>query len=127
MVLIITGILAVSVLPKFADKSVFEARGFREETMALLRYAQKAAVAERRTVCVTVNATGLSLNIAGTAGSTSCGSTLTVPFSPRGGSGLGGSHFKFLASGATDQTGTITLTVSGETNIHVDAMTGYVR
>lgn len=127
MTIVILGIMAVTVLPRFSDKSVFAARGFREETLALLRYAQKSAVAERRTVCVTVNATGLTLTVASTAGSTSCSPALTLPFTPRGGTGLGGSSFKFLGSGATDQTGTIALTVTGESNIQVDAVTGYAR
>jgi MSHA pilin protein MshC len=127
MVIVIIGILSVSVLPQFTDKSVFEARGFRDETMALLRYAQKSAVAQRRTVCVTVDPTGVSLNIASLAGSTTCNTTLTFPSTPNGGSGLSGSNFNFIASGATNQTGTIELTVSGERNILVDAVTGYVR
>jgi MSHA pilin protein MshC len=43
VVMIIIGILAVVAVPKFADRSDFETRGFQDETRALLRYAQKSA------------------------------------------------------------------------------------
>jgi hypothetical protein len=46
---------------------------------------------------------------------------------PKGGSGLAGSGFNFLPSGATSGTGTLTLTVAGESDIQIDAVTGYVR
>jgi len=128
MTMIVVGILAVAVLPRFADVSVFESRGFRDETLSLLRYAQKSAVAQRRTVCVTVNPTGISLNIdTATIPDGTCDGPLTLPATPRGGSGLGGTSFNFLASGAASGTGTHTLTITDATDIKVDAATGYVR
>lgn len=131
MTLIIVGILAVVVLPRFADKSLFEARGFRDETLSLLRYAQKSAVAQRRTVCVAVNATGVTLTIDTTTPvpDGTCDGPLTLPTTPRGSSngGLAGSSFNFLASGATSGSGTLTLTLTNAADIKVDAATGYVR
>jgi MSHA pilin protein MshC len=125
MTMLIVGILAVVVLPRFADKSIFEARGFRDETLSLLRYAQKAAVAQRRTVCVTVASTGVTLTIDTCVGTPT---PLTLPVTPRGGSGLGGpASFNFLASGATSGTGTLTLTIANAADIKIDAATGYVR
>ncbi len=126
MTMLIVGILAVVVLPRFADKNIFEARGFRDETLSLLRYAQKSAVAQRRTVCVAVASTGVTLSV------DTCGGTaLTLPATPRGGSGLGGAGFNFLASGSTSVdptvTPTITLTITNAADIKVDAVTGYVR
>lgn len=126
--MIIVGILAVVVLPRFAEKSVFEARGFRDETLSLLRYAQKSAVAQRRTVCVAVNPTGIALTIDTAAvPDGSCDGPLTLPATPRGGSGLTGTGFNFLASGAASGTGTHTLTVENAADIKIDAATGYVR
>jgi MSHA pilin protein MshC len=55
MVIVILGVLAVYAAPKLFSTSDFYARGFHDETTALLRYAQKTAVAQRRTVCVTFN------------------------------------------------------------------------
>lgn len=127
MVLLLVGVLSVAAIPKFFDKNTFQARGFHDETLSLLRYAQKSAVAQRRTVCVSVAATGVGLTVASSAGSTTCATALVLPSPPVGGTGLGGSSFKFLASGATDQSGTIALTVAGASNISIDAVTGYVR
>ena len=126
MTMIVIGVLAVVALPRFADKSAFETRGFRDETLSLLRYAQKSAVSQRSTVCVAVNPTGVALTIDTNADGT-CDASLSEPVTPRGGSGLGGSGFNFLASGATNGAGTLTLTLTGATNIQVDAVTGYVR
>lgn len=52
--MIVVGILAVAVIPRFADQSGFDARGFRDGTLSVLRYAQKSAVAQRRQVCGTI-------------------------------------------------------------------------
>ena len=52
MVIVILGVLAVFATPMLRTDD-FNARGFHDETMALLRYAQKSAVAQRRMVCVT--------------------------------------------------------------------------
>ncbi|MDP4027632.1 MAG: prepilin-type N-terminal cleavage/methylation domain-containing protein [Gallionella sp.] len=128
MTMIVVGILAVAVLPRFADVGVFEARGLRDETLSLLRYAQKSAVAQRRTVCVAVNPTGISLTIdTATMPDGSCDGPLTLPVTPRGGSGLGSTHatFNFLASGAASDN--VTLTITEAADIKVDAATGYVR
>jgi len=64
VILIIIGVLAVAVLPRLADQSAFEARGFYDETLSILRYGQKAAVAQRRMVCATFTATSVTLQIA---------------------------------------------------------------
>jgi MSHA pilin protein MshC len=64
VILVVIGVLAVAVMPRFADQTVFEARGFHDETLSTLRYAQKTAVAQRRTVCVTFAANSVSLRIA---------------------------------------------------------------
>ncbi|HLA35692.1 MAG TPA: GspH/FimT family pseudopilin [Rhodocyclaceae bacterium] len=130
VVMVILGIMAIAIVPRFADKSVFESRGFRDETVSLLRYAQKSAVAQRRTVCVTVAATGVTLQIAAAAEATNCvvgDPLLTLPSTPRTGSGLAGDSFNFLPSGATSGANTLTLTVSGANDIQIDAVTGYVR
>ena len=50
--LIIIGILGAYVAPRFFGTHGFEERGFYDETLSALRYAQKAAIAQRRLVCV---------------------------------------------------------------------------
>lgn len=63
LVMVVAGVLAVFVAPRLVGINDFNARGFHDETLALLRYAQKSAVAQRRPVCVSFIATGASLSI----------------------------------------------------------------
>jgi MSHA pilin protein MshC len=50
--MIVMGILAVVALPRFANQSTFESRGFTDQTLAALQFARKVAVASGRNVCV---------------------------------------------------------------------------
>ena len=79
MVLVVIGVLAAAALPRFWDRQVFDSRGFYDQTLSVLRYAQKSAIAERRTVCVAFTSTTVTLTIAATAGSSVCGSNLASP------------------------------------------------
>jgi MSHA pilin protein MshC len=58
MVIVLLGILAVFAAPRIFSNSDFYARGFHDETLALLRYAQKTAIAQRRMVCVRFDTSG---------------------------------------------------------------------
>lgn len=53
MVIVLLGILAIFAAPRIFNSGGFFARGFHDETLALLRYAQKSAIAQRRMVCAT--------------------------------------------------------------------------
>jgi MSHA pilin protein MshC len=55
MVIVIMGVLAVYAAPRIFSNADFYARGLHDETLALLRYAQKTAIAQRRMVCVNFN------------------------------------------------------------------------
>lgn len=79
MVLVIAGILGAIAVPKLSETNTFNMRGFHDQTLALLRYAQKSAIAQRRTVCVTFTTTSATLMIASTAGSTTCDTNLIDP------------------------------------------------
>jgi MSHA pilin protein MshC len=68
-VIAIVGVLFVVAIPT-ADNisgSAFYKRGFHDETLALLRYGQKAAIAQRRTVCVEFTTSSVALTIDATA------------------------------------------------------------
>lgn len=54
--MVIIGILAAVLLPKWGGSSGFDERGFRDQMVAGLRYAQKSAIASRRTVCASFSA-----------------------------------------------------------------------
>lgn len=130
-VLVIIGILAVAALPRFLDQNVFEARGFFDETKSLLRYGQKVAVAQRRTVCVALNDSGVSLSIDSNSDGVCNASdnALALPnANPRGGSGLSVAAFQFRSLGGTDQAADVSITVANVTEtIIVDHITGYVH
>lgn len=129
-VIVLVGILAVAALPRFFNQNVFESRGFFDETKSLLRYGQKVAVAQRRTVCVALGGAGVGLTIASVPNAAACDTPLALPSAPRGGSGLLPSvaAFQFLSLGGTNQPANVTVTVSGATGtITVDSVTGHVR
>lgn len=60
-VIVILGILAVVAMPRFFDRNVFDSRGFYDQVIASLRYAQKAAIAQHRNVCVVFGANSVTL------------------------------------------------------------------
>lgn len=137
MAIVIAGILAAVVAPRFFDANLFRARGFADQVQATLRYAQKEAVAQRRNVCVAMTASSISLTIANAAGAASpCAANLVLPagtnsISAPAGSGItlayNAAGFTFDALGRN--TGpAITISVSGASNsIVVEAETGYVH
>jgi MSHA pilin protein MshC len=83
MVIVILGVLAVFAAPRLLNTSDFTARGFHDETLSLLRYAQKVAIAQRRTVCVTFTPSSASLTMASTAATFDC-ATATALSGPKG-------------------------------------------
>lgn len=53
LVIVLLGIVSAVAIPRWRGGSGFEERGLRDQIVAALRYAQKSAIAARRTVCVT--------------------------------------------------------------------------
>jgi MSHA pilin protein MshC len=101
--ILIVGILAVAGLPRLFSIQAFDNRGFLDEVVAALRYAQKAAIASRRNVCVTFSANSLALTVASGAGSTApCDTPLKSPMGdasfqiPRTGRKPTGAVFQFV-------------------------------
>ena len=79
VVLLIVGVLAVTAVPSLLGKGVFDSRGFSDQISAALRFAQKAAISERRAVCAAFGTNSLTLTIAPNAGSAVCTTNLTGP------------------------------------------------
>ena len=78
VVILIMGILTLNLAPHSLNLSPFYARGFHDETLALLRYAQKSAIAHRRTVCVEFSGdVSVSLRISASAGTPTCTNALS--------------------------------------------------
>ena len=77
--LVIVGILAAVAMPRFLGGHGLESRGFYDETLSILRYAQKAAIAQRRLVCVAFTAKTVVLTVASANPAAACNTNLTGP------------------------------------------------
>lgn len=132
MVIVIMGVLAAFAAPRIFNTDDFTQRGFHDETMSLLRYAQKTAIAQRRTVCVALIATGVTLTMdTGATPDGVCDAALAPPNPPRGGTGLAAtpapSPLMFTGLGNTNQAVALVITISNANPITVEADTGYVH
>ncbi len=146
MVIVILGILAVYAVPRMFNSGDFYARGFHDESLGYLRYAQKTAIAQRRTVCVAFGTNTLTLSISANSGTFNCATAGTlsgpkgespVTLSARSGvaysTSLAPANFNFDGlgqpiSGTGSLMATQTFQVTGVTpTIRVEASTGYVH
>lgn len=151
-VLILIGVLAVVALPRFAELRAFDVRGYSDQVLSTLRFAQKAAIAERRRVRVDIGANAVTVSVcsvsspgdACSGNMSSCGIPLILPaggnsvMAPSGVS-LTPHTFRYDCQGrpVTDvdsgwgnvATTDITVAASGEPSrtIRIEAETGYVR
>ncbi|WP_297830058.1 type II secretion system protein [Thermomonas sp.] len=132
--LIVIGILAVAALPRLFDRGDFDTRAFLDQTAAALRYAQKAAIAQRRTVCAAFAANSVTLTVRSTAGAGACDTPLAGP--------AGGAPYTVTAPGTavfSPEPAALTFDAEGRPNagatitiagapaaITVTAETGYV-
>lgn len=130
--IVVIGVLAAVALPRFIGRESFDARGFHDKAAAIVRLAQKTAVAWRRNVFVCVSATQIS---AGTAAG--CATPLVNPVSggnavetAPAGVTLSVASFSFDRLGRPSAATTITFTstIPGDISrqISVAAETGYV-
>ena len=60
-VMVVTGVLAALAAPRFFDRNIFESRGFYDQVISTLRYAQEAAIAQNRFVCVAFSTNSVTL------------------------------------------------------------------
>jgi MSHA pilin protein MshC len=146
LVLVILGVLSVYALPRLFDTKAVYARGFHDETLGYLRFAQKTAIAQRRTVCVTFTSNSVTLAIASAAATFNCSSpgTLTGPKGTTAATvsltaqrdaafATAPSNFNFdglgqpiTGAGVASATQTFSVTDSGRT-ITVETATGYIH
>ena len=138
MVIAIIGILAVMAAPRLMSSQTFISRGFFDEARAVVRFAQKTAIARRATITVCVTASEISA-----ISNANCGAPVAIPH-PVGGaplratapngvtlSPIPGGSFTFDGLGRPSAATTITLTSTiaddPARQIAVAAETGYVR
>lgn len=138
VVLLVVGILAVFAMPRFSGRAAYDTQGFYDQLGAALRFAQKAAIAERRNVCVAIAAGSLTLTRATAAGSAAaCTDTLPIPSVDNSNTldaTAAGVTLSPVASFSFDALGRpsagATITVSGDPPdrvLTVEADTGYVH
>lgn len=139
VVLVLLGVLAVMVVPRMVAIDVFAQRGLHDQTLTVLRHAQKSAVAQRRSVCVVFSLSGATLamdvdrNLA--TGSNGCEGNLAGPdgHSPGGVSARAGAQYATLPAGLVfDPLGrpnaAQTIQVAGHVGaVVVEPMTGFVH
>lgn len=136
--IIILGILAAVAIPRFANRTTFDARGFYDGSLAALHYAQKSAVAQRRQVCVTFTAVTLTLTVDAAFSAGGCALNLTGPDGtapytvavPAGAAGVAfnpvPANFVFFPSGAASVAQAVSVSGMAGRVITVDAVTGNV-
>lgn len=145
VVIVILGVMAVFAFSRINTRA-FEPPAFYQEAIATVRFAQKEAIAKRRTVCVSLGSASVALDFLTVAGDTNCLPANTIRTnltSPRGASpyvvtaasGVGlstspsTSLFYFDALGRPSITATVTVTISGGAGLAfaIEPETGYVH
>lgn len=129
----IAGLLALAVAPRLFDRVGFEARGFHDQARSVIRYAQKVAVAQRRTVFVQVTAGGVAAcydaGCGNPVGDPSQGGSLAI-VAPAGVTLTStAANFSFNGLGRPSEVGTVTINLIGDVTpraIVVQPETGYV-
>lgn len=123
-VIVIVGILAVSVLPRFFDVNTFKQRGAEDQIKSAVRYAQKVAIAQHRQVSVTIqNAAHSNCAITLIAGNVLCEVEAVVATNTF--------HFNALGQPVNAMGGALavsgSVSVGGGAAFVVEAETGYVH
>lgn len=140
VLIVIIGILAATVLQRFAGKHGFEERALHDQVVAALRYAQKSAVAARRTVCVSFSTSPskVDFSISSTYPAANCsvgsslvgpdGTNLSVVASGSTTISSSASSFSFDAAGRPSVAASITVSgLPATLAITVESETGYVH
>jgi len=97
VVIILIGILSAIGVARFFDRSSYDATAFAEQSRAMLRYAQKLAVAQNRPVYVQGALDGVALCF---DAATPCPSSALVPAPSGANSGSAATRARCLAGGA---------------------------
>lgn len=139
MVIVLLGVLAAYAAPRLLNVSDFYARGFHDETLGYLRYAQKTAVAHRRTVCIAFSANTLTLTLASAPNVSTCtlplnGSTGSSVLTARSGISYSPIPIAFAFNGLgqpIDASGMLVATqiikIATTNDITIESNTGYVH
>lgn len=135
--IVILGILAAVVIPRWFSRIQFEERGYFDQLLQASRYAQKLAIASGCEVRITINASDFNLRQPANTGE--CGSgTFTwstvislpadePPYTAPSGVSVTAGTGNIIFSAAGQASVTQTVTVNGLHSFTVHAATGYVE
>ena len=146
-VMVIVGIVSAIALPRMFDRGLFDSRGYYDQVISSLRYAQKTAISQRRMVCVTfppasgmvltttanfadVNCDTFPRDLQNPSGTYPAGRTTYTVDAPNGVTLTGAVAINFDALGRATFAGAspLSISVSGfaASNVCIAAETGYV-
>lgn len=137
LVVLLLGIMSFFAGARLSDRNSANARGFADQVASTLRFAQKAAIAQRRNVYVNID-TGTRRVRACLDAAAACATPVSSPagcaLDISGASGVtltsGSSQFSFDALGRPSFTTNLTLTTSANGlafSVIVETESGYVR
>ena len=134
-VIVIIGILAAVAVPRFARTSTFASRGFFDSAQSVVRFAQKDAIAWRRTVFVCVTATSVKASAAAGCVTPIANPATNTPLTADAPNGvtLTPISFSFDSGGRPSPNSQVTITLTSTIpddparQIVVEAETGYVH
>lgn len=125
----IAAILAAIAISRVSTAS-FDTEGFANRAAAMVRYAQRLAINQRRTVFVVTTASNIKLCYT----DATCATPVQEPpgtnafsYNPPSGVTLSAASFSFNALGRPSTGSTITVTGDGTKTITIAAETGYVQ
>lgn len=151
VVIVLTGILAITVAPKMFGANMADEFGYQAELRSAIAYAQKTSIAARRFICVDVAASGATFTMLPTepeavGASVSCTQPLDLPkvrascsgnpanrICPPSGVSSGTASWVFdplgrpMNSSRVALTSALSLSVTNQPAITVEAETGYVH
>lgn len=84
--LLIMSILALVAIPRFFERSTFDARIFYDQMQSMLRFGQKVAIAQNRNVHVRLNGSSIAFCFTAFAVDGSCSAPVSAPGGANGGS-----------------------------------------
>lgn len=134
LIIIILGVLSITALPMWFNRTDFEQRGYFDELIQATRYAQKLALASNCDVRININGNSFSLQQPTSYCNTANWQEVSLPGKqpPYNAPGnvtvsAGTGTLTFLASGLATADRTITVTGTSALSFTVHAATGYVE
>jgi len=136
-VMMVAGVLSALAAVRMLDRGLLDARGFADQVASTVRFAQKAAVAQRRRVYVNVDAAARRVRVCLDA-APACAQPVGAPagdlldFTAASAVSLasGAAQFSFDGLGRPSIAGALTVSASGggsTFSVTVEPDTGYVR